>query len=42
VWRCVRQRRLFVDDPEGGRPSEDVRQIATRLLQGEDLTLPWA
>jgi len=41
VWRCVRQRRLFVDDPEGGRPTEDVQKIATRLLQGENLTLPW-
>jgi hypothetical protein len=30
-----------VDDPEGGRPTEDVQKIATRLLQGENLTLPW-
>jgi flagellar biosynthesis protein FlhG len=42
VWRCVRQRRLFLDDPEGGRPSEDVHKIAAGLLQGENLTLPWA
>jgi flagellar biosynthesis protein FlhG len=42
VWRCVRQRRLFLDDPEGGRPAEDVRKIAAGLLQGENLTLPWA
>jgi flagellar biosynthesis protein FlhG len=42
VWRCVRQRRLFLDDPEGGRPAEDVHKIAAGLLQGENLTLPWA
>jgi flagellar biosynthesis protein FlhG len=42
VWRCVRQRRLFLDDPEGGRPSEDVHKIAAGLLQGENLTLSWA
>jgi flagellar biosynthesis protein FlhG len=38
VWRCVRQRRLFVDDPEGAGPAEDVRKIAAGLLQGESLT----
>jgi flagellar biosynthesis protein FlhG len=42
VWRCVRQRRLFVDDPEGARPSEDVQKIAAGLLRGENLTLPWS
>jgi len=42
VWRSVRQRRLFMDDPEGARPAEDVGRIAGRLLQGENLTLPWA
>ena len=42
VWRCVRQRRLFVDDPEGGRPAEDVQKIAAGLLKGENLTLPWS
>ena len=42
VWRCVRQRRLFLDDPEGGRPAEDVHKIAAGLLQGENLTLPWS
>jgi flagellar biosynthesis protein FlhG len=42
VWRCVRQRRLFLDDPEGGRPAEDVHKIASGLLQGESPTLPWA
>ena len=42
VWRCVRQRRLFLDDPEGRRPSDDVQKIAAGLLQGENLTLSWS
>jgi flagellar biosynthesis protein FlhG len=42
VWRAVRQRRLFVDDPEGIRPSEDVQKIAAGLLRGENLALPWS
>jgi flagellar biosynthesis protein FlhG len=42
VWRAVRQRRLFLDERDGARPSEDVHKIAAGLLQGENLTLPWS
>ena len=42
VWRAVRQRRLFLDDRDGARPSEDVHKIAAGLLEAETLTLPWS
>jgi len=41
VWRAVRQRRLFLDDRDGARPSEDVHKIAAGLLEAETLTLTW-
>lgn len=41
VWRCVRQRRLFMVEAPGCRAAEEVRQLARGLVHGESLALPW-
>jgi flagellar biosynthesis protein FlhG len=40
VWRCVRQRRLFIAEAPGSPAAERVRQIARTLLGGGSLGLP--
>jgi flagellar biosynthesis protein FlhG len=41
VWRAVRQRRLFVEKDPDSAPSQEVRQIARGLVEGETLSLAW-
>ena len=41
VWRCVRQRRLFVAETPGSPAAQKVRQLARTLLYGDNPGLPW-
>jgi flagellar biosynthesis protein FlhG len=41
VWRCVRQRRLFMAEAPTSPASERVRQVARMLLHRASLRLPW-
>jgi hypothetical protein len=41
VWRCVRQRRLFVSAMPDCPSSQKVRELTRALMQGESLALTW-
>lgn len=41
VWKCVRQRRLFMAEAPGCRAAQDVGKIARGLVRGESLSLVW-
>lgn len=41
VWRCVRQRRLFMAEAPTSPAAERVRQVARMLLHRASLRLPW-
>jgi len=41
VWKCVRQRRLFMAEAPGCRASQDISKIARGLVRGESLSLVW-
>jgi flagellar biosynthesis protein FlhG len=41
VWRCVRQRRLFMAEAPSSPAAERVRQVARMLLHRASLRLPW-
>ena len=41
VWRCVRQRRLFIAEAPNTPAAERVRQVARMLLHRASLRLPW-
>jgi flagellar biosynthesis protein FlhG len=41
VWRCVRQRRLFMAEAPASPAAERVRQVARMLLHRASLRLPW-
>lgn len=41
VWRCVRQRRLFMSEAPSSPAAERVRQVARMLLHRASLRLPW-
>jgi hypothetical protein len=41
VWRCVRQRRLFVAAAPDCPSALKVRELTRGLVQGESLALTW-
>jgi flagellar biosynthesis protein FlhG len=41
VWRCVRQRRLFVSAMPDCPSAQKLRELARGLVQGESLALTW-
>ena len=41
VWKCVRQRRLFMAEAPGCRAAQDIGKIARGLVRGESLSLVW-
>jgi flagellar biosynthesis protein FlhG len=41
VWKCVRQRRLFMVEEPGSTPAVEVARLARALIRGESLPLTW-
>jgi flagellar biosynthesis protein FlhG len=41
VWRCVRQRRLFMAETPQSLAAQDIARMARSLVQNETLELPW-
>jgi flagellar biosynthesis protein FlhG len=41
VWKCVRQRRLFMVESPGCTPAGEVAHLAGALIRGESLPLTW-